>query len=299
MLDADRRFTITVDGEPAGGRPNHVRSSPEAHEFYIRDVMLDWERDEPNELAIERLGGPPPTPPRTLDEQAELTARVHAEVRQDSDRWNAQSADSRQQARVRARLADKGGALRNQVYIGGHFQLGDDEAMVVNVSDGGAAYFVVPSANIWGTTLDIVDRTGSLNKAQSVAERDGTYTYVLSRRDPGVHNWIDPCGHARGHPHAAHGGVPGRAAEPRPARREPRRAARDAARAAARRRRLGDAGRARAQLARARRATRGGCSSAERRWRARATGRGSSPAARPASAATSRRRRSRRATASP
>ena len=23
--------------------------------------------------------------------------------------------------------------------------------------------------------------------------RDGTYTYVISRNDPGVHNWIDPC----------------------------------------------------------------------------------------------------------
>ena len=61
--DADRRFTITVDGEPAGGRPNHVRSSPAAHEFYIRDVLLDWERDRVNELSIERLGPPPPRPP--------------------------------------------------------------------------------------------------------------------------------------------------------------------------------------------------------------------------------------------
>jgi hypothetical protein len=56
----------------------------------------------------------------------------------------------------------------------------------------------VPIGNVWGTTLDIVDKTSSLNKAQSVANADGTFTYVLSRRDPGVHNWIDPCGLGEG-----------------------------------------------------------------------------------------------------
>ena len=54
VLDSDRRFEISVDSEPANGRPNHVRSAPEAHEFYIRDVMLDWAEDEPNELHVER-----------------------------------------------------------------------------------------------------------------------------------------------------------------------------------------------------------------------------------------------------
>ena len=42
-VESDGTFTITVDSDPAGGRPNHVQSTPEAHEFYIRDVLLDWE----------------------------------------------------------------------------------------------------------------------------------------------------------------------------------------------------------------------------------------------------------------
>ena len=52
----------------------------------------------------------------------------------------------------------------------------------------------MPLTNIWGTTLDIVDRTGSLNKAQSTPNDDGTYTYVISPTDPGVANWIDSDG---------------------------------------------------------------------------------------------------------
>src|SRR5207247_1570169 len=33
-----------------------------------------------------------------------------------------------------------------------------------------------------------------LNKAQSLPNRDGSYTYVVSAVDPGVHNWIDTSG---------------------------------------------------------------------------------------------------------
>ncbi len=50
--------------------------------------------------------------------------------------------------------ADKVGAMRNQVYVMGRFDLRPDEAFVVDVSDGGAEYFTVPLSNIWGTTLE-------------------------------------------------------------------------------------------------------------------------------------------------
>ncbi len=88
--------------------------------------------------------------------------------------------------------ADRVGAMRNQVYVMGRFELNPGEAFVVDVSDGGAEYFTVPLSNIWGTTLDIVDRTGSLNKAQSVPNEDGTYTYVISPTDPGVQTGSTP-----------------------------------------------------------------------------------------------------------
>ena len=63
QVDSDGSFIITVDSEPAGGRPNHVQSTPAAHEFYIRDVLLDWDRDDPNHLEVERLGGAPAVRP--------------------------------------------------------------------------------------------------------------------------------------------------------------------------------------------------------------------------------------------
>jgi hypothetical protein len=198
VLEDDRTFTITVDRDPAGGRKNHVQSAPEAHEFYIRDVMLDWALDEPNELRIERLGGTPTTAPLSPDEQAELTAEFMLRYADFTTKLSRGSYGRPANDFSLAWSADKGGALRNQIYVGGHFELEDDEAFVIHVNDGGAGYFVVPIANAWGTTLDIVDRTSSLNKAQSVPNPDGTYTYVLSPHDPGVHNWLDSCGFSEG-----------------------------------------------------------------------------------------------------
>jgi len=193
-LDSDGSFTITVDSAPAGSRPNHVQTTPEAHEFYIRDVLLNWDRDDPNHLAVQRLGAAPSSPPRTPDEQAEATAAMMAHFADFTGKLSHGVYKMPPNHFNLAWSADRVGAMRNQVYVMGRFDLNPGEAFVVDVSDGGAEYFTVPLSNVWGTTLEIVDRTGSLNKAQSARNEDGTYTYVISAVDPGVANWIDSDG---------------------------------------------------------------------------------------------------------
>ena len=193
-VDSDGSFTITVDSDDAGGRPNHVQSTPEAHEFYIRDVLLNWDRDDANHLEVQRLGGAPATPAKTLDEQADATAAMMAYFANFTGKLSHGVYKMAPNNFNLAWSADKVGAMRNQVYVMGRFDLSPGESFVVDVSDGGAEYFTVPLSNIWGTTLDIVDRTGSLNKAQSVPNEDGTYTYVIAPTDPGVANWIDSDG---------------------------------------------------------------------------------------------------------
>ena len=202
QVESDGSYLITVDSDPANGRPNHVQSSPEAHEFYIRDVLLDWTKDDPNHITIERLdgrwGGDPPRPALTLDEQAEAAAAMMAHFANFTGKLSYGMYKSPENHFNLAWSADHTGGLRHQVYVAGRYVLRDDEAFVVDVSDGGAEYFTVPLSNIWGTTLGILDRTGSLNKAQSVTNQDGTYTYVVSGSDPGVHNWIDTDGLSEG-----------------------------------------------------------------------------------------------------
>lgn len=189
-VEPDGSYVVTVDADEAGDRPNHIRSAPQAHELYIRDVLLDWGRDDPNHISVERLGPAPTAPAATLDEQAEATAKMMAHFADFTGKLSYGMYKSPANHFNLAWSADHTGGLRHQVYVAGRFVLKPDEAFVVDVSDGGAEYFTVPLSNIWGTTLDILDRTGSLNKAQSVANDDGTWTYVIAGEDPGVHNWI-------------------------------------------------------------------------------------------------------------
>lgn len=202
QVEADGSFVITVDSDEAGGRPNHIRSGPTAHELYIRDVLLDWSLDDPNAFEVVRLGDEPATPPLTLDEQAERTAAMMAHFADFTGKLSHGMYKLEPNRFSLAWSAEQHGAMKGQVYVAGRFLLEPGQAFVVDVSDGGADYFTVPLSNIWGTTLDIHDRTGSLNKAQSLANPDastgsggsGTYTYVISAEDPGVHNWLDTDG---------------------------------------------------------------------------------------------------------
>jgi len=197
-LNADREFEISVDATPANGRRNHIQSSPAAKEFYIRDVIHDWARDRANHLSIERLSGPPARAPRGGEEQVALAATYMRKYAENTMRWNQQALGRPVNSFSFTIDRDTDGALRNQIYIMGKFDLADDEALVLDVHLGGAKYFIAPITNIWGTTNEIVRRTGSLNSAQSKPNGDGTYTFVVSTADPGIHNWIDPDGMREG-----------------------------------------------------------------------------------------------------
>ena len=192
-VDADGYFTITVDATPANGRSNHIQAPADAHEFYIRDVIFDWQNDRPNELSVERLGGTPPRPPFSERENLDRIKEYMHKWATNTTRWNGQALGRPVNAFDFVIDRDSDGALRSQIYIMGHFALPDENhALVLDVDMGGASYFIAPITNIWGTTNAIVERSGCLNKHQAVANDDGTYTFVLSLRDPLVHNWLDP-----------------------------------------------------------------------------------------------------------
>lgn len=189
----DGTYEITVDSSEKNGRTNHITSTPEAHEFYIRDVLLDWGKDDPNHITVERLGGVS-TSSTSLDEQAEKTAAMMAHFADFTGKLSYGMSKSPANHFSLAWNSNQHGAMVGQVYVAGRFDLQPGQAFVVDVSDGGAEYFTVPLGNTWGTTLNIYGSTSSLNKAQSKPNEDGTYTYVIGPENPGVHNWIDSDG---------------------------------------------------------------------------------------------------------
>ena len=83
-------------------------------------------------------------------------------------------------------------------YSSGSFELGPDDALVMEGTIPPSRFTNVMLWNIHMQTLDYRTRRQALNQAQIVPESDGSYRIVISAQDPGVANWIDTGGHRRG-----------------------------------------------------------------------------------------------------
>jgi Protein of unknown function (DUF1214) len=202
VVNADGTFTITVSSQPAEpGQTNHLQlptDNPLAGtQLLIRTTVSDYSTETPMSLAIQRVSGPPDTStPPTTDQ---LAGRAVALINQGSLSFNQfirQATVNLATGQLKppntfAQPSQSGGqTLATQYQSVGYFQLSDNEAMVITVHPGKAAYFVVPVTNDWAVTYDHTNQQTSLNNAQSVANPDGSYTIVVSPTDPGVANWV-------------------------------------------------------------------------------------------------------------
>ena len=86
-----------------------------------------------------------------------------------------------------------GGLVSQQIsFI--RLQLGDDEAYVVTFGSGSAPFRDVVLHDYWFRTFPYWEHTSSFNNAQGMRNSDGSTTYVITHKDPGVHNWLDTLG---------------------------------------------------------------------------------------------------------
>ena len=79
-------------------------------------------------------------------------------------------------------------------YSAGEYELGPDDALVM---EGRLPEGLFTNVVIWnelGQTADYLERTVSLNDAQMEVDGERRYRVVIAHRDPGVPNWLDTCG---------------------------------------------------------------------------------------------------------
>ena len=85
----------------------------------------------------------------------------------------------------------------NIVFQLGAWELGPDEALVIEVTPPVCAYWNFQLGNIWAECLDKRRRI-SVNHVTAAYEPDGSVRIVVAHRDPGHPNWIDTTGHDHG-----------------------------------------------------------------------------------------------------
>lgn len=191
----DGSFTVWINSDPAGTRANHLRlpASGTVH-VVIRDLLTDWHRQRPVPLRIERLAGPEQSavPEATIASEAAALLDQIGPFWLDYDNRYLFSRAANTINTPRIRPGGRGMAAS------GHFALQSDEALVITGDPLGARALGIQLTDPWGVAYDYINRTSSLNLAQSCANPDGTITWVVARRDPGFVNWLDPGGQPSG-----------------------------------------------------------------------------------------------------
>jgi hypothetical protein len=94
------------------------------------------------------------------------------------------------------------GGLATQFSAVGHYDLADDEAMIVTVPAAGhriAPYQGIQLGSMWYISLDYINHQTSLTADQARVDQDGMLRFVISEQDPGVRNWLERAGHSRGY----------------------------------------------------------------------------------------------------
>jgi hypothetical protein len=91
------------------------------------------------------------------------------------------------------------GGLSSQYSAVGHYDVADDEAIVLTVPRGDAPYLGFQLGSPWYISLDYIHHQTSLNGHQAQIDPDDNIRLVISEQNPGVANWIERLGHDRGY----------------------------------------------------------------------------------------------------
>ncbi|MGW5107531.1 hypothetical protein [Nocardia sp. NPDC004123] len=190
-VDPDGRFTLMIDPF-ASGAPNHIQTTPDTNHMIIREVIDDWGTQSPAELTITRTAGPEAAPEKSFDQ---LISDAHGMLR--NQNWIYTYVMALQYPLPPNALLPPLPQYSTDRSFG-NFELADNQALIVTTQTGGGSSINLALGDTWTVSLPYWQRQTAMNSKQATANPDGSYTFVISSRDPGVHNWIDTTGLSQG-----------------------------------------------------------------------------------------------------
>ncbi|MYF11452.1 MAG: hypothetical protein F4229_10805 [Gammaproteobacteria bacterium] len=201
----DGSFEIFLSAERMGENWMELAPTDRLITLIIRDSFTDWATEQPATVEIERIGTDgemsPPLRERDLIHPIEQATEI---LERQGRFWPDFSSRLRlvgENNFIDFRATESLG-IPTQFFSAGFFSIAQDEALIVTIPDVNAAYCGFQVANFWAASPDWINRQTSLSwcndGAQAAPMPDGGYQFVVSPRDPGVHNWIDTAGLSQG-----------------------------------------------------------------------------------------------------
>lgn len=204
-LAADGQFSFILSAtRPEGHDGDWHALDPEAIRLQVRHACYDWFGEVDARIAIERLDRParkPRVDPAKLADRLSQIARwTENSVRFGIDHVARQAAKG---IVNRLEYIDWGAVggfdPRIQTYYEGLFDLAPDEALILETTiPEQARYWSFLLSDPLFATIDWMNCQSSLNGHQARIDGDGRCRMVVAREDPGVPNWLDTGGYARG-----------------------------------------------------------------------------------------------------
>ena len=184
--EPDGSFRITVSSAATGG-PNHMRIPGSGYVVIgVRDILGKW-TDKCAKLAIRRLDVARPQPWTLASVRAEVLRDLEGYIRFWShfpDIWFGGLGPN-----TKSKPMQRPGGWG---YVTGlAFSLKPDEAMLVTTHPSGAAYTGFQINDPWMIAPDARALQVCLTLSQTTPNPDGTISYVISKTDPLVANWLD------------------------------------------------------------------------------------------------------------
>jgi hypothetical protein len=200
--EPDGRFDVLVSREcPARHTGDWWQLEPGTASLWLRSVSDRWGAETEPRVAIERVDASSRRRPSGDALRGQLTALATAVER--SVEYGIHHVDNLvADGHVNClKLVDYGasGGMHLQWYHEGVFDLGDDEALLVEaILPAGCDYFSWSLTDRMFVTLDWTHAQTSLNRSQATVDEDGVLRVVVANSDPGVRNWMDTTGYQTG-----------------------------------------------------------------------------------------------------
>lgn len=171
---------------------------PGTTDLLVREYFGDWGQERPGQFHLQRLDSTPVKPLLTLPAAEQLLTDTVATFARRVPQWQSYIERARQHLVNKIVMRKTAQGLDTNYYGSAWFRIDKGKALLIEMADPQALMWSVQLGNVWWESLDYINHTASYNDHQAVVSNDGVFRFILSQKDPGVPNWLDPVGHSEG-----------------------------------------------------------------------------------------------------